>query len=449
MGGQYVLLLVISPIRGSVSSTGALQHMNLRGSITHGDVGRTAMFARRVAVVVASIATTVCAQDGWFTGVGDFEGGGYSSTANDVSADGSVVVGSGLRPGREAAFRWTRDGGLEHLGEIPIGFGARAYCISPDGTAIGGQAWNFVGTEAFVWTAKTGMVAIGKLPGGVEHGAVFGIANGAVVAVGASGSSNGQAWEAFRWAPSEGMIALGSMAQPPFASRASTVTADGWVVFGSASKKDGTIGAFRWTVTSGFSILDAPYAGDSGISECSADGARLIGWNERSPVYWDASGQPIALAAVGTSTPVLGIADNAPVLVGRSLNPAYDRFYDIATIWLGSDLLFRSLQEVLEVDFGMDLGGWHLGSANAVSADGRTIVGWGFNPEGEEEGWVVRLPRLCPTDVDGDGDADEVDVWLYLTLWQACDMAADFDGDGELTSLDVLYFLRSWTGGCW
>ena len=51
------------------------------------------------------------------------------------------------------------------------------------------------------------------------------------------------------------------------------------------------------------------------------------------------------------------------------------------------------LDEVLANDFGVDLTGWTLSLATAISDDGMTIVGNGTNPSGDSEGWVVRLPE--------------------------------------------------------
>jgi uncharacterized membrane protein len=53
----------------------------------------------------------------------------------------------------------------------------------------------------------------------------------------------------------------------------------------------------------------------------------------------------------------------------------------------------RSVQSVLENEFGLDLTGWHLASALDVSQDGRTIVGWGYNPDGYQEAWVAVIPE--------------------------------------------------------
>ncbi len=50
----------------------------------------------------------------------------------------------------------------------------------------------------------------------------------------------------------------------------------------------------------------------------------------------------------------------------------------------------RSLRDVL-IAQGDDLTGWTLTSVNAISADGTTIVGQGFNPNGQSAAWLARL----------------------------------------------------------
>jgi hypothetical protein len=79
----------------------------------------------------------------------------------------------------------------------------------------------------------------------------------------------------------------------------------------------------------------------------------------------------------------------------------------------------RSLKEVLELDFGLNLAGWTLERATGVSDDGSVIVGYGTNPSGVREAWravVPRTPGICG-DVDDDGavtPADEAALRAFL-----------------------------------
>ena len=53
----------------------------------------------------------------------------------------------------------------------------------------------------------------------------------------------------------------------------------------------------------------------------------------------------------------------------------------------------RQLEVVMSSDYVVDTTGWKLTHATAISGDGRTIVGYGTNPSGQTEGWVLELPN--------------------------------------------------------
>ena len=52
----------------------------------------------------------------------------------------------------------------------------------------------------------------------------------------------------------------------------------------------------------------------------------------------------------------------------------------------------RSLKQLLEEEYGLDLTGWILLAVSGISFDGRVLVGCGFNPAGEREFWRAELP---------------------------------------------------------
>jgi hypothetical protein len=51
----------------------------------------------------------------------------------------------------------------------------------------------------------------------------------------------------------------------------------------------------------------------------------------------------------------------------------------------------RSLKGILTNIYGLDLTGWTLTGASGISDDGKTIVGRGINPDGNEEAWIAGL----------------------------------------------------------
>ena len=66
--------------------------------------------------------------------LGDLIGGSSLSTANDVSADGSAVVGHADSASGAEAFRWTQADGMVALGDLAGGaFSSSANAVSADG----------------------------------------------------------------------------------------------------------------------------------------------------------------------------------------------------------------------------------------------------------------------------------------------------------------------------
>ena len=92
-----------------------------------------------------------------FTPLGDLPGGSFTSFANGISSDGSVVVGFGSSASGLEAFRWT-SGGMVGLGDLPGGsFGSQARDTSSDGSVVVGFSSSASGGEAFIWDSTNGM----------------------------------------------------------------------------------------------------------------------------------------------------------------------------------------------------------------------------------------------------------------------------------------------------
>ena len=124
---------------------------------------RSGLFAA-TAILMALTATSAHA-DAVFMGLGDLEGGNFFSQANAVSADGSVVVGTGVSASFEEAFRWT-DAGMVGLGGLTGGnnfFGSRATGVSADGSVVVGRGSSASGSEAFIWDEDAGMRSLQQL----------------------------------------------------------------------------------------------------------------------------------------------------------------------------------------------------------------------------------------------------------------------------------------------
>jgi probable HAF family extracellular repeat protein len=309
-------------------------------------------------------------------GLGDFPGGDANGGAFGVSFGGDVIVGNvGSASGVEA-FRWTADGGMVGLGDLagagPVA--SAALGVSGDGAVIVGhssRAWPIL--RAFRWTAATGMVDLGSLPGGDGFALAHAVTPDGQIVVG--GSRTAAREEAFRWSEATGMVALG-VVPGAFSSRALAVSADGGVVVGIGAGPSG-FEAFRWTAESGMVGLGSLDPSDfaSSASGVSADGSVIVG--------------------IGS-----GAAD----------------FNGEAFVWFpGTGML--NLRDYLVTNGVAPAQGWRLIEAADVSADGRTLVGTGLDPQGQRRVWIARIeidetpppaPTPSPTPTPGPGQPETI-----------------------------------------
>jgi probable HAF family extracellular repeat protein len=201
------------------------------------------------------------------------------------------------------------------------------------------------------------MVGLGDLSGGEFDSYATGIsANGTVIA---GGGMSDLGPEAFRWTAETGIAPLGDLPGGFFGSGASAISSDGATIVGYSNSEisGGSIEAFRWTSQTGMQPL-----GDLAGGDFESD--------------------------------AIGVNGDGSLIVGFS---AGDKGMG-AFVW-DEQHGMRDLQDLLVSGFalGPQLGGWHLASATDISDDGRTIVGYGLNPDGHFEAWLVRLDHPLNT----------------------------------------------------
>jgi probable HAF family extracellular repeat protein len=167
--------------------------------------------------------------------------------------------------------------------------------------------------------------------------------------VGRGISGNGS--EAFRWTAADGMQGLGDLPGGAFNSWAHGVSADGAVIVGHGASDNGALEAFRWTAAGGMQPL-----GD--------------------------------FAGGGFDSRAFDVSDDGSVVVGTGVtDTGFAAFY-----WTEHGGLER-LGDVL-VRNGADLSGWlSLDTAWAVSGDGLTVAGVGYNAAGEMEAFRAVIPE--------------------------------------------------------
>lgn len=312
---------------------------------------------RVVAGSLNSEATRWTREEG-FIGLGTLPGDTASRTAsvpgNQINFDGSVIVGFSSSPsGEPRGFRWTQDDGIAALesADESVIFSFPA-AVSADGTTVVGSGSSQTSSsEPIIWTVEDGAVLLSELsPSGTPRlGRATGIsADGTTLAL--RNADNGVENEAARWRADSGVTLLGHLSNGIGASLGNGVSGDGNVFFGSSQFVSDPSQAFRWTESEGIVGLGTLPGRSSNATASTFDGSVVV-----------------------------GILNN---VVDGSLAGAFT--------WDQVNGM-RDLQSVLVNEFDVDLTGWQLDSALAVSDDGNVIVGLGRNPNDERSGWVVDL----------------------------------------------------------
>jgi uncharacterized membrane protein len=332
----------------------------------------------RTALAIAAVLISVesaDAQPAFFMGLGDLPGGTYSSSAQDVSGDGSVVVGSSLVGSNSItdvrAFRWTRETGMVSLEES--GVATTAVAISDDGSTIVGEIralGNPSTGSAYRWREETGMTSLPST---------------ATDVIGLSSDGSAVAFIRHTWTEAGGLVSS------PNGMRIADISDDGTALVGW-EHDDG----FIWT-EQGLTILGPPLADGTRFFNpvrFSANGDAVVGWGGPG-LLWTRGGGLTLLGTLpdGALAAAVDVSADASVVVGQR-RPGREWG---AWIWRESAGL-KLLHEVLvgEYGLGLQVANWSLSSASAISNDGRTIVGAGTNPNGQNEAWIAFLGTPVP-----------------------------------------------------
>lgn len=449
-------------------------------------------------VLAAAAVTALGFADTQFAGLGSLLPGNYIpgnfvylSRARDVNFDGSVVVGYAASTANETfgytgrRFRWTPLGGIEQLarpdfasgeptidgvtddGRTVVGtvrgpasgpdpFNQRMLvqtegqpprtllfvpgggtsnpanssvgsAVSGDGTLVAGSALSASGAQRATFWSSPSASPVGAFapsafaaatpPQCAPRSQVKGVSRNGLFAVGSEEQPYSLAGQcvtvnrAVRWtlAGGGGQAPLSLDPGSPLTSVATAVSQDGSVVVGQRSFTvdfgyDTISEMFRWTPQTGMVGLgNAPVGGFAsdyaGALDVSADGRVVVGFVGYQAVVWDAT-------------------------------------HGLRTVK-------RALQ-----DAGLNIGGWVLFQAEAVSGDGRVIVGIGENPTGQTEAWRAVLPAACLADFNGVGGVTIQDVFDFLVAYFAGAPAADINGRDGVTVQDVFDYLVAYFAGC-
>lgn len=394
-----------------------------------------------------------------FYGLGFADGFGASSAAMAITPDGLHVAGWC----DSEAMRWSPKGPMS-LGRLDKPYNGLAVgaALSADGRVVVGYASEISARppyRAFVWREGKGMTPVGGAP---AVGSFFGSyasgvsADGSVI-VGASDAMVGYP-RAFAQMPGGKWAAI--MDDP---STASAVSGDGRVVVGVANL-EGVDWPFAWTAAEGTVVLGDLSGGFSGgiAYAVNFDGSVIVGgsrsgesWpeDEYEAFRWTAAGGMMPLGDLPTgdySSEARAVSADGSIVVG--LSSVHPSPRTAAFIWDATRGM-RDLREVLINEYHLDLDGWELSTAQGISADGRTVVGRGRNPDGQPQAWIAHMVQNCPADWNADGAVTSVDFVDFVEAFlcsgndQSCP-SADFNMDGVTNSNDFFAFVVAFFNGC-
>jgi len=202
-------------------------------------------------------------------------------------------------------------------------------------------------------------------------------------------------------------------------SSATGVSADGAIVVGSGNRGihlDGVGNVIRvdhaslpflWSNAHGIQELPVPFLADGSANAISANGTTVVGQAGPAAALWQIDPQAVlgpdggaapqfySLGALpgDTFSVATSVSGDGSVVVGYSAGPNGNR----AFMWT-SQLGMVDLNLYLPT-LGVDLTNGQLARANGISADGRTIVGYGslYTGPGSGRGWIAVMPVPEPS----------------------------------------------------
>lgn len=381
---------------------------------------------------------------------------GARSEAHSVSADGNVVAGT-IFPTTSThssigtrAFRWTEQDGMQDLGMLDDRGATRAYGVSANGTTIVGES----GGRAFVWTASEGMRSL-SLPFGYTGAAAFGISPDGRYIVGRVSRmvSNFLEHVASYWR-FDGSVTVLSMFWGVNSSRALGVSAEGRVIVGEQgflSDWQSWNRAFRRI----YQVQDLGTLGGtrSIATAVSANGMVSVGGAQDSgnfwvPVRWNDTQTERLAPSPSVSGIVngraMGVSLTGRVIVGWFIRSGEG---ERAFRWTRA----TGLQDLNQVYANLLADGSRLISANAVSLDGRYIVGFGYNASTQRfEAFRLDTEQALDTeasDINGDGCVDDADLLIVLFNFGGLGLG-DVNLDGTVDDADLLIVLFNFGRGC-
>jgi probable HAF family extracellular repeat protein len=183
-----------------------------------------------------------------------------------------------------------------------------------------------------------------------------------------------------------------------------SVSADGTTVVGQSRDYAGFLIAFLWTQPTGMVALGTVGGTQSAATDVSADGSIVVGWSYNNAQMYRA-------------------------FRWRRNHPIEDLNISYANLLTNGSILW---------------------SANAISPDGRYIVGWGYNATAaREEAFLLDTGFPLRGDVDRNGCVEDADLLRVLfEFGRQGYRNEDLNWDGTVDDADLLTVLFNFGSGC-
>lgn len=309
----------------------------------------------------------------------------------DFSADGSKMVVTTLFGA--PYFLWTAETGLVEIGG---GCGAGQPSISPDGSTIVGCVTDEEGIgEAAKWLGGQDWLPMGSEPGGVpcDFSLSSTFDNNGTTAVGLFWRAQvcraiGGTWDLATG--TAGPALESTSADRP--TRGNAITDDGSIVFGWQDDDFGR-SAVKWVGGVQEPIVDANGGRYGEATGCNSDGSVLWGVGYRfdgtGRAWLQRNGEflPMGLGGINRSIQsyVSGASEDGSLVIGGSRD--FGAGVQYGWVWTAKKG-FSFLNDFLK---GQIAAGWDLYAPSAVSRDGRYIAGYGLNPAGRLQAFLIDL----------------------------------------------------------
>ncbi len=319
-----------------------------------------------------------------------------------LSPDGNTILGSYVYRGFDFASPIFIQNGMRT--ELPAGsfrYGI-ARSMAPNGTIVGGfgQSVESFTNDAPVWINGTYTLLEYVFDDGSADANAISSDGRVIVGTAAAPSYKRQP---ARWVDGE-VEPLGDLSGSDSTGTALAVSADGSVIVGSAA---GNTRAFRWMNgdMEALPLIDEEDIETSSAFDVSGDGRRIVGQQTHfnfltDGLLWeDGVVHNIGYLPGGNKTFPYAISADGEVIGGAS-GPGFGAFE--AFVWDDTNGM-QNLRQVLS-DGGADLLGWtQLTRITDISADGRTLLGSGFNAEGDFAYFLATIPEPSTLALTGVG----------------------------------------------